>query len=111
MEAAIRANSIGHSVRLMEANDQLGGQLGPAGVPDSKTEIRRLLDYQRYEVERSDIELELGKPFNIEEVKEIQPDHVILATGALPREVDPGEGGVAERVTEAVDVLRDRMSF
>ena len=111
MEAAIRANSIGHRVRLIEAGEILGGQLGQAGVPDSKTEIRRLLDYQRYEIERSDIELELGKQFNIEEVKEIQPDHVILATGALPRELDPGEGGVAGRVIQAVDVLRERMSL
>lgn len=111
MEAAVRAQKVGHRVRLVEASEMLGGQLELAGVPDSKAEIRRLLDYKKYEVERANIELELGKRFNIDDVKDFQPDHVILATGALPRELSPGEGDMAAGVIQAVDVLRKRMSF
>jgi len=89
----------------------LGGQLDPAGVPESKIEIRRLLDYQRYKVEQSDIELELGKPFQVEDVKEFQPDHVILATGALPRNLATEGVGEAPGVIHAVDALREKKSF
>ena len=87
MEAAIRAKALGHRVWLAEAGDALGGQMTPAGVPGSKAEIRRLLDYYRSAVLQSGISVRLQKRVDPETIKEFAPDHIILAVGADPADL------------------------
>jgi 2,4-dienoyl-CoA reductase-like NADH-dependent reductase (Old Yellow Enzyme family)/thioredoxin reductase len=102
MEAALQADSAGHEVTLVEAGETLGGQLVSAGVPDSKIEMRRLLEHFRCVVERSGVELMLGKRFDAKAAAELRPDLVVLATGAVAREL---QSGLAGRVLRGVDVL------
>jgi NADPH-dependent 2,4-dienoyl-CoA reductase/sulfur reductase-like enzyme len=111
MEAALRARSMGHRVKLMEAAETLGGQLVPAGAPDSKAEIRRLLDYQINRIEQSGIELKLGRSFDPEAAKAPQPDHVILATGAISREWSQGEGERVGKIIQAVEILMEGVAL
>jgi 2,4-dienoyl-CoA reductase-like NADH-dependent reductase (Old Yellow Enzyme family)/thioredoxin reductase len=107
MEAALRARALGHRVKLAEAAGALGGQLTLAGVPDSKAEIRRLLDHLRLTVEKSGVEVELGRPVDCEAVERERPDRVILATGAVPRDAGVSAGKGAPRLLRAADVLRE----
>jgi len=107
MVAALKGDSLGHRVKLTEASQTLGGQLNLARIPDSKSDIRKLLDYYWYHVKQSGIEVELGIPFRAEEVKAFQPDHIILATGAGPLALHHVEGGGEGRVIQAFQVLRE----
>ncbi len=104
MEAAIIAHGLGHQVLLAEAGATLGGQLALAGVPGSKMELRRLLDYYRSAVAQSGTEVRLNQPVDLETVRELGPDRVILATGSVPVPpafpVEP-----SARIMQAVEVL------
>lgn len=111
MAAALKGDALGHRVKLTEAGETLGGQLILARVPDSKKDIRKLLDYYHYQVEQSGIEVELGVAFRSESAKAFQPDHIILATGASPFALDAIKGGGKVRVIQAFEVLREGMVF
>jgi 2-enoate reductase len=109
IEAAVRASYFGHTVKLVEARHELGGQLIPAGIPESKIEIRRFLDYLRHSLKNSDVELELGNPCNLEIVKKFNPDHIILATGAIPKDLEIIENNKVDVSIQAIDVLMKRL--
>jgi 2,4-dienoyl-CoA reductase-like NADH-dependent reductase (Old Yellow Enzyme family)/thioredoxin reductase len=106
MEAALTARGLGHEVELFEAGEVLGGQLIPAGVPGSKTEIRRLLDYYRSAVEQSVVSVRLNKRVDNRAIREFEPDSVILATGAEPCAPVTGVDD-SETSIQAVQVLRE----
>ncbi len=106
MEAALSAHVCGHQVWLAEAGEALGGQLVPAGVPGSKAEIRRLLEYYRSAVAQSGLLVHLGKRVEPETIREFKPDRVILAAGAMP--VARVSGAEASgTILPAVEVLRE----
>lgn len=105
MEAALRAHALGHRVKLVEASQTLGGQLRLAGRPESKTGMRHLLDYFRYMVAQSGLELALGRPFDINAARAFRPDHVILATGAIPKALPTDIESQAGDVMQAITVL------
>jgi 2,4-dienoyl-CoA reductase-like NADH-dependent reductase (Old Yellow Enzyme family)/thioredoxin reductase len=111
MEVALRAHALGHRVKLVEAGQSLGGQLRLAGIPASKASMRHLLDYFRHAMARSGIELSLGRPFDIEMLQAFRPDHVILATGAIPKALPGVLEGRQSRVTQAITVLDEAISL
>ena len=108
MEAAFTAHSLGHTVKLVEESEELGGQLWPAAVPDSKAEIRKLLAYHIHRIKNVGIEIETGKRLDLEEAKAFKPDHILLATGATPIEMSFPEGNTIPKVPQAVEVLRKK---
>ena len=104
MEAAVVASRRGHKVILWEKNDELGGNLIPASVPQFKHDYRKLLDYLSTQVRKSGVTVETGKEATIELIQETNPEVVIVATGARP--VVPDIPGIEkEIVVTAVDVL------
>lgn len=111
MEAAFTAHSLGHKVKLVEESEELGGQLWPAAVPDSKTEIRKLLAYHIHRIENAGVEIETGKRVDLEDAKAFRPDHILLATGAMPIEMSFPEGHRFGKVLQAVEVLRKKMTL
>lgn len=82
MEAAIVADLRGHAVTIIEKQPQLGGKLILAAIPPYKDEIRLFTDYLTNRIKKSGIVVELGKEANINSMKRLKPDVVILATGA-----------------------------
>jgi len=106
MEAAIRAQALGHRVRLLEAGEALGGQLSAAGVPASKAEIRRLLDYYRAAILQAGITVSLSKRVDPDTIKEFAPDYVILALGAVPADLGFGIED-STKVLQAIVVLKE----
>lgn len=84
MEAAYWCRSRDHRVTLLEKEDRCGGQLNIAAVPPGRGEIHNFTRYQIRRLQQTGVDLQLGRPATIENVKALVPDAVILATGSRP---------------------------
>lgn len=102
LQAALTAAERGHRVTLLERSGSLGGLLHAACRPPHKEPYERLRLWFEQAVKRSGIEVRLGVEANVENIRELRPDTIIVATGSEP--VVPafckGSGAVA-----AQDVL------
>ncbi|WP_179503969.1 FAD-dependent oxidoreductase [Nocardioides daedukensis] len=80
LETARVLTERGHRVTVVDRSDRLGGTLwfSTLTTPDNE----QLLDWLTSEVERLDIEVRLGTEATPELVRQINPDHVVVATGA-----------------------------
>jgi 2,4-dienoyl-CoA reductase-like NADH-dependent reductase (Old Yellow Enzyme family)/thioredoxin reductase len=107
MEAARVAALRGHKVTLYEKSRKLGGQLVQAAVPPHKTEIGALIEYQKGQLKKNKVKVELGKEVTAAEIKKGKPDAVIVATGV--KAVVPGDEvpdlNTLSNVVMAEDVL------
>ncbi|HIF98698.1 MAG TPA: FAD-dependent oxidoreductase [Myxococcales bacterium] len=80
LEAARVAAMRGHRVTLYEKGDQLGGTLRFAALVYEPNE--RLLNWLEGQVRELGVEILLGRELSFEDVRQQQPDHVIVAAGA-----------------------------
>lgn len=103
MEAAIVAAERGHKVTILERTGRLGGQLNLACIPPDKQRIKEANDWFAAEVTRKEIEVQYNTEATVDKIREIKPDEVILATGALPIVQLPIEG--CEHALQAWDVI------
>lgn len=91
MESARVASLRGHKVTLFESSDSLGGQLKIATIPEHKKEMIRFLDFLKNEMSRLDVDIKLNTTVDAGTVKNLNPDKVIVATGATPHKLSvPG---------------------
>ena len=74
----------GHNVHVYEKRGDLGGQLIPGSRPGHKAELRTLISFQRKQAELFGVKCHLNHEVDIEDIKSVQPDVVVLATGSLP---------------------------
>lgn len=109
MQAATSASQVGHNVILFEEQPKLGGQLLLACVPPHKEKVKWLID-DLVRAIPSSVDIRLGQRVDEEILRNVDPDVVILATGATASQLDvPGGGG--NRVVTSHEVLRKGMSF
>jgi 2,4-dienoyl-CoA reductase (NADPH2) len=80
LEAARVAAERGHQVSLFERNGQLGGALVLASILHPENEP--FLRYLRSEIARSTVSVELSHAVDADEIAALDPDAVIVATGA-----------------------------
>lgn len=80
MEAARQAAELGHKVTLLEKQHYLGGSLVLAAIVHSDNEY--FLDFLKAEMRRLPISVALGVGATVARVRELNPDAVIVATGA-----------------------------
>lgn len=104
MQAAVTAAERGHKVTLIEKKGKLGGQLNLAEVPPYKQYVGKYKDWAIAELDRKGIKVKLNTSATKELIKELAPDKVILATGALP--IAPPIEGI-EKAVQAWDVLEN----
>jgi 2-enoate reductase len=91
MEAARVAGLRGHQVTLLEKDAALGGQLRAAAAPPFKKEYRQLIDWWAQQLDNIGVEIYLNETATIERVGVLQPDAIVVATGAKPMMPDlPG---------------------
>ncbi|MBO5842709.1 MAG: FAD-dependent oxidoreductase, partial [Clostridia bacterium] len=100
MEAAIVCAKRGHKVTLYEKSDKLGGVFIAAAAPSYKEKDRDLIAWYIRELAKHPIEVKMNT--EIKDVKALDADEVIVATGAVAKRIPiPG----VERSIEAVDFL------
>ena len=100
MEAAIVCAKRGHKVTLYEKSDKLGGVFIAAAAPSYKEKDRDLIAWYIREMAKHPIEVKFNT--EIKDVKALDADEVIVATGAVAKRIPiPG----VERSIEAVDFL------
>ena len=83
-KAALTAYQRGHEVILMEKNEHIGGAIHYVAMEHFKIDIKAYLQYLRTQIAKSDIDLRLNTEATPEMVKELNPDAIIVAVGAVP---------------------------
>ncbi|MEZ5776322.1 MAG: FAD-dependent oxidoreductase [Hyphomicrobiaceae bacterium] len=104
MKAAVTAAARGHRVTLIEKARQLGGQVRLAEKLPGRAEFGGVTTNLLREIETSGIEVVTGTAATARSIAAHAPDAIILATGAIPRGVDP-ERFAEAHVVEAWSVI------
>lgn len=84
LKAAEVSALAGHDVTLVERRSQTGGQLRLAAGVQGREEIAGVLTHLDRQVEKLGIDVRLGWSPSADELLELDPDHVIVATGSAP---------------------------
>jgi 2,4-dienoyl-CoA reductase-like NADH-dependent reductase (Old Yellow Enzyme family)/thioredoxin reductase len=83
--AAVDAAASGHDVVLLERSERLGGQIALAGsAPGGEYVARRYADNVRRRLAQTGVDVRLGTAADEAAVLALEPDGVVVATGALP---------------------------
>jgi 2,4-dienoyl-CoA reductase-like NADH-dependent reductase (Old Yellow Enzyme family)/thioredoxin reductase len=104
LEAAVTAAKRGHQVTLYEKEHRIGGQLNLASIPPDREEIQYLIPYYEEQIKRTGVNLRLGREITLREIKEENPDVLIMATGMIPKSLEV-KGSNLPHVVQAIDVL------
>ena len=104
-EFAIRAAQCGHRVTLMEKAPAIGGWIGIAAAPPGKHDFSRLASYFETMLDRTGVEVLLGRTATADYIKSADYDDVVIATGGQMRtcSFETDDGSVA--VVTAAEVL------
>ncbi len=86
MQAALALDRYGFKVSLYEKDKQLGGLLNLASLPPHKQQLERLRNYFIKQLEKSQVNILLEHPYNIEDLEKEYPDYLIIAIGSKPVE-------------------------
>lgn len=97
MEAARAAAERGHKVTLLEKSDRLGGQLNYAMQPPNKSRMGRIIGWYALRLKELGVDVRLNFEADHEKVKKLNPQQLIIATGALP---------VMDRLPSSVKLVR-----
>jgi 2,4-dienoyl-CoA reductase (NADPH2) len=106
LSAATTAAQRGHQVTLFEASESIGGQLNYAKQVSGKEEFNETLRYFTVMMEESNVNLRLNHKPTKEELSTY--DHVVWATGVLPRTWDI-RGGDDPRIVDYSQVLSGKV--
>lgn len=87
LEAAYAAWERGHQVALWEKNRTLGGQLNLASLPPGRKEIEGFKKFLLNRLATTDIQVVCERTASVENVRSFDPDLIICASGASPREL------------------------
>ena len=92
LEAARVAGARGHGVVLFEAANEPGGQIRLAARVDRRKELIGIADWRAERCEEAGVEMRFNNYAEADDVRALQPDVVIIATGGLPQTPPLEEG-------------------
>jgi 2,4-dienoyl-CoA reductase-like NADH-dependent reductase (Old Yellow Enzyme family)/thioredoxin reductase len=103
LEAARVAAERGHSVAVLEASGQAGGQVRLAVQNPRRKELIGIVDWRLAELERLGVEIRYDVWAEEGDITALGPDVVIVATGGMPQNppLDAGD----DLVTSSWDIL------
>ena len=84
METARAAAQRGHKVTLLEKSSRLGGQINYAKQPPHKSRMGLIVNWYEKVLPELGVNIRLDTEPCAKCIKELQPDQVIVATGAQP---------------------------
>lgn len=84
LEAARVLAQRGHDVTLMEASNKLGGQYVLASYPPTKQEFANGVKFLINELKKTNAKVMTGHAVTAQEIKQMNVDFVVLATGGKP---------------------------
>lgn len=99
----------GHHVMLFEEDARLGGEFTVAAQTPNKEELSDALRWMIRQVRKSGADVRLGQRVTANQVLELKPDAVIVATGARPR-VPKVPGLDRKKAVVAREVLMGQVS-
>ncbi len=103
-EFAALAKQRGHRVTVWERNPHLGGQLAIAAKARMNIRFAEWIEWQQNRLRRLGVTVELCHEATLDDIDTVNPNVVVVATGAVPRTIDvPGIG--EPFVHQAADVL------
>ena len=103
LEAARVAGERGHTVTVLEAMPWAGGQVRLAARNPRRRDLLGIVEWRVSELERLGVDVRYDAYVDGADVRSMQPDVVIVATGGLPQLPEFVEG--ADRVVTTWDVL------
>lgn len=104
VQAAKEATLRGHDVVICTKDDKIGGALSVVSKPPHKEGIEKFIEVIKEELNELNIDIRFNTIVNEEVIKEIKPDHVIIAAGASP--IVPNIEGIKENyIYLAEDIL------
>jgi len=108
IETARTLANRGHQTILCEKDTALGGQWNVASLLKGKDLYARFTQQLCSDLVESGAEVMLGREATVELVRQISPDVVIVATGAVPRNLAV-QGADLPHVVQALDVLKGKV--
>ncbi len=105
--AALTAEERGHKVTLIEKEAVVGGKLPLVAKPDYKNHYEKYIKYLQRAIDESGVELICNMEAKPDQIKAMNPDVVIIATGADP--IVPPVKGI-EKAVLADDVLKKNVT-
>jgi 2-enoate reductase len=109
MEAARVAAERGHRVTLIEKRSELGGMVAALALEPLTAEFASLIEYLVVQLEKLGVEVQLSVEAGLDQVEEMNPDVVVMATGSsmIIPEIAKGKPGVMDHI----QALRSRMEI
>lgn len=107
MEAAWVMAKRGHKVTLFEKSGRLGGQAYTASFPPCKQRFSLSIKYYIKMCEKYGVDVRLNTEATTKTVTDLNPDAVVLATGATP--IMPNIPNEGIPVVQAVDVIEGKL--
>jgi 2,4-dienoyl-CoA reductase-like NADH-dependent reductase (Old Yellow Enzyme family) len=104
MKAAVIAAERGHRVELHEKNGRLGGQVNLAEALPGRAEFGGVTTHLLHELEQAGVAIHLNSSLDAPAVRDMDPDHVVIATGANTRLPEVESEGLD--VVDAWSVIR-----
>jgi len=105
LNSAWIAATRGHDVHLFEKQPTLGGQLLTGSTPWFKQDLMDLVRFQKCQVDNSNVVQHLGCEVTMADIREFNPDIIIMATGSLP--IIPQVEGIENSIVVTYDTILD----
>ncbi|QJR82215.1 NADPH-dependent 2,4-dienoyl-CoA reductase [Alteromonas pelagimontana] len=105
LAAAVTAAQRGHAVTLFDSDKEIGGQFNIAKQIPGKEEFYETLRYFARQLSLQKVTVKLNTPVTTAMLQDADFDHVIVATGIVPR-MPPIKGIEHPKVMSYLDVLK-----